>query len=336
MPSRRTVIFLVLVLAAAAFSGFWFWSAGRLESAVARWADEQRQRGYEIVYAGPEIGGFPLGLQAVFETPEMASPDGWRWRGPTLSGQAQVWDPTTIEASFPGRHFVSNATAEAAEAEITAESATALVAFGGGRLERASAELGRIEVESPALGPLQLERLAASFGPWLAPTRDRGPRMEVSGQATNVTLPEEAANPLGRKVEQLELEATLHQEIPGGEPRQALARWRDAGGKVDLHRLVLVWGPLSLEGDGSLSLDQELRPLGALTARVKGLLETIDALARAGTIESGQALAIRLAFLALGGKSNDPNAPDVELPITLQNGRLYLGPVALFRLSPVL
>ena len=105
MPRPPLLIALAVLLAlAAGWSGFWLWSAGQLETAVARFADQQRARGLTIDYRGPAVGGFPVGLSARFEEPLLAEPDGWQWRGPPVGGRARVWSPFTIEADFPGLH----------------------------------------------------------------------------------------------------------------------------------------------------------------------------------------------------------------------------------------
>jgi hypothetical protein len=57
---------------------------------------------------GPAIDGFPLAHAARFEDPAMHAPDGFSWRGPTLSAQSALWDPWTIVVSFSGRHLVED------------------------------------------------------------------------------------------------------------------------------------------------------------------------------------------------------------------------------------
>ena len=47
----------VAVVALGALALYWFWAADRAATAIAQWTEEQRARGYEIAYRGPEIGG---------------------------------------------------------------------------------------------------------------------------------------------------------------------------------------------------------------------------------------------------------------------------------------
>ncbi|MCH8156072.1 MAG: DUF2125 domain-containing protein, partial [Proteobacteria bacterium] len=155
-----------------------------------------------------------------------------------------------------------------------------------------------------------------------------------------ITLPEGIRSPFGPRIARLAFEATLIGVIagvaPGGAPAAALARWRDAGGLVEIHDLALVWGPLDVSASGTATLDPQLRPQGAFAARVRGLPEVLEALAGHGLIEPGVALALKLTAMTLATRDGATGRPEVELPITLQDGLFYLGPVALFRLAPVL
>ena len=66
---------------------------------------------------------------------------------------------------------------------------------------------------------------------------------------------------------------------------------------------------------------------------MRGLPETLDRLAKAGAIDRGAAAAIKFALLALAGVGANG---EMVVPVTLRNGSLYLGPVRLLRISPVL
>ena len=337
MTQRRALLVCLAALVAVALGwiGLWVWSAGQLETAVARFAEQQRARGLEISYQGPEVGGFPFGLTAGFATPLVSGREGWRWAGPAVSGQAKVWSPFTIETAFAGRHRIAyRVDPELPEAEIEAEAAEAsgwAELRRDGRVEQAAFDLGALRVQPPAGGPASAERLAGRFGPSRTGAAGFGTEIDLAVEADGVVLPDEIKTPLGQRIEMAGLDATLVGEIPPGKPEQALAAWRDAGGSLEVRRLSTVWGSLQLEAAGTAGLDREFRPIGAFEARIGGLVETLDALARAGVIESGVLLAARFAVAALGGEQGI-----VEVPITLRDGRLYLGPVPLVRLSPVL
>jgi len=327
-----------VVLIAAALAAYWVWAADRLETAIAEWAEEQRRRGYVIAYQGPTIAGFPVKLAVGFEGPQVAAPERWRWDGPPVQGEAWVWRPLTITGSFPGRHSIAREVKGVpVEAVLDAAEADAEVTLRiDGQVERAEAALAHIVWRDSVVGKATAESFTVRLGPHEAASGQVLARLPLAGRVTGFVLPEAVETPLGRDLPLARLEATLEGDIPSGDTREALARWRDAGGKLELHEVELQWGPLELSGEGTLSLDRDMRPLGAFTARIAGLSETLDALAAADIIEPQQTFAIELALMALAGQRDAQGRKIVSLPVTLQGGRLYLGPVPLLRLDPVL
>lgn len=328
----------VLALAAGAVAVYWHWAAARLETAVAEWTAAQGERGYQIAYDGPLIEGFPTTLAARFAAPSVVSPSGWRWGGPPVAGQAKLWAPLTIDLQFPGRHEITRRLGGAEiPGRLEADPAKAFIELGvDGRVERARLALINPSWEDPVTGRITARQLLSALGPPLSAGGGGQDYLPLMAVIRALELPEHLETPLGRRVQELRLDATLRGAPPPGPLREALAAWRDAGGVLELHNSSLHWGPLILSGDGTLTLDHELRPLGALSARIRGLGATLDRFADAGMIERGQAIAIELAASALAGERDESGEKVVALPLTLQDGRLYLGPVPLFRLSPVL
>ncbi|MGF1609398.1 MAG: DUF2125 domain-containing protein [Kiloniellales bacterium] len=341
---RRSLIAVaVAALAAGGVAVYWHWAAERLETAIAEWTAAQRERGYEIAYDGPLIEGFPTRLAARFDAPKISSPgaasgDGWRWAGPPVAGEAKLWAPLTIELRFPGRHEIARRVGGVElPATLAAKTAAAVIELGiDGHVERAHLTLIDPSWDDPVTGQITAKQLLAAFGSPLAAGRARQDYLPLMAVIHRLELPEHLQTPLGRRVPEVRIDAMLRGTPPPGPPPAALAAWRDAGGVLELHNGVLQWGPLTLSGDGTLTLDQELRPLGALSARIRGLGAALDKFADAGLIERGQAIAIELAATALAGERDESGEQVVVLPLTLQDGWLYLGPVRLFPLSPVL
>jgi hypothetical protein len=334
LRSLVLLVSFVLFLAVVALALYWRASAARLSEFIASWATYQQAQGYEVSYQEPEIGGFPFALTARLGDPAVASPQGWHWRGPEISGRAVLWDPFTIELELSGRHLVVPRGAET-PTEVTLVQASARVHLRkDGQVDRATAESAAIDVRKSAwrLGPLR-------------PARGETPQeLLLAGELEDLVLPEDRAGPLGPQLRRLAVEALLIGQIPDQVPGQTLVadqrhfleQWREGGGMLKLERVELSWGPLALEGDGALSLDRQLRPLGAFTATTKGLMETLDVLTAKGVLEPGKALPAKVGLLALGARKDEQGNSVIVLPITLQDGLLYLGPKPLLQLFPLL
>ncbi len=334
----------VAVVALGALALYWFWAADRVATAIAQWTEEQRARGYEIAYMGPETSGFPLRLAVRFTEPRVASPQGWRWSGAAIAGEAAFWQPRRLRLDLPLRQRLSaDWRGHRRELSLEAETARGLIHLGrDGWLKAATIEMERLTLSEPGGGTqggaaLRADRLRYDVTrrpPTLESTDDW--TLLLSGETRGIALPEGTPNPFGEKVERIAFDATLHGAIRKGAPAKALARWRDAGGLLEVHELALAWGPLDLRAEGTVALDQRLRPQGAFTARIRGLSDALDAFAARGLIEPGVALALKLTALTLARQRDEAGKAVVELPITLQDGLFFLGPAALFRLSPVL
>jgi hypothetical protein len=327
----------IVLSAGGALSAYWLWSADRLAERIAAWSEQQRTRGYEVSYRGPVIGGYPFGLTARIEEPRVASPRGWRWQGPSVSGRAALWDPFTIELDFSGLHRVTDTRNEAAApVEAEGERATAVVHLeSSGRVDRAKAEVAGLTIRRSG-EVLTAERAAVGLGPLRPAAGGRPQELALTGDADGITLPEDGAGPLGPALQRLAFAAALLGEIPPGGRREMLSQWREAGGRLEIGRLELVWGTLALQGEGSLALDPQLRPSGKIDARMSGLSETMDRLVAAKLLRSDRARLVKIALRALADGTDGEGRPVVALPITLQGGRLYLGPAPVLRLSPVL
>jgi hypothetical protein len=332
----------VLALALLALGGlvaYWFWAAGQVETAIAQWAGEQRARGYEIAYRGPELSGFPVRLAVGFSEPRVAAPQGWRWSGAAITGQAAFWDPWTLRLDLPLEQTLSAEwRGHRRELALSAAAARGLVHLGrGGWLKAATLEMEDVVLTEEGGGSLRAETLRTQLTrhpPTLEGTDSW--TLLLAGETRGLTLPEGFRSPFGSRVERIAFDATLIGLIPKGEPAAALAVWRDSGGLLEVHDLALTWGPLDLDAEGTATLDQQFRPQGAFTARLRGLPETLDALVEGDLIEPGVAFALKLTALTLASGNDGDGRATVELPITLQDGLFYLGPAALFRLAPVL
>jgi hypothetical protein len=338
----RRLIRAVLGLGLLGFgglAGYWVWAADRVETAIAQWTEAQRARGYEIAYRGPEIGGFPIRLAVGFSEPRVTAPQGWRWSGAAIAGRAAFWEPLTLRLDLPLEQTLS---AEwrgyRRELALSAAVARGLVHLGRrGRLESATVEMERVVLTEAGGGAIRAEALRYQLirrPPALEGTRDW--TLLLSGETLGIALPEGVTSPLGQGIERVAFEAAVIGPVPKGEPAAALARWRDSGGLFELQDLALTWGPLEVTASGTATLDPQLRPQGAFTARIRGLPKTLDAMVEHKLIEPGVAFALKLTAMTLASGNDGDGRAVVELPITLQEGLFYLGPVALFRLAPVL
>jgi hypothetical protein len=131
-----------------------------------------------------------------------------------------------------------------------------------------------------------------------------------------------------------ELNLSFKGRLPGGTLANSIAAWRDDGGSIEINKVAVRWGPVDADGNGTLALDEQNRPLGAFTARWRGYDETIDALQATGQLKPFPAAAAKIALRALARQNKD--GPDeVQIPLTAQDGRLFVAGIPLLPVPPL-
>jgi hypothetical protein len=122
--------------------------------------------------------------------------------------------------------------------------------------------------------------------------------------------------------------------LPPGPLEPALTAWRDDGGTLEVRRLTLRSSSISVVTNGTLALDNQMRPMGAATAVIGGYVEALDRLVAAGAIAARDAQLAKLLLNAIAAP-NSAGERVLNVPITGQDGWLYVGPVRLARLDPL-
>jgi hypothetical protein len=331
----------LLVLAAVAHGVLWWQATGALAREAARWVEARAAEGIAVRHAPSVRGGWPWAARLTL--PEV-----------TAEGQVAVQGQGLIPLSLAARAVgIEVALMRPREALITIGSPFTISA---GPEIAARGEADALELVVPLRGSadpaarLAGRALAISTGTERfaaaqialrasrdASARGEAPVLALSLAATGVQLPDSSGAVLGNRVARAELDLQVIGEPPSfGSPHAQAVAWRDAGGFLQVPRLLLDWGPLSLAADATLALDQAVQPSGAGRARIAGLGPTLDALATAGLIPRQAAQAGRgiIAFMQRTPAGGGP--PVVELPLTLQDRTLSAGRITLLRLPPIL
>ncbi len=353
---RRILLVLTAMSAAivGAYAIYWHIAAGQLAEGIGRWAEQRRAEGYEIAYGEPVITGFPFRLEAEIAAPVIGSPPTaagaaalrWRWAGPELTLHARPWTPLDAQASAPGRHDLEiwDGT-EPRRYVLDATTAEGRASFGGdGRVSAASARFTDLLIAEEGHDDRNLLAETASLA--VEPGAPEGgdhtqPSLSFQFALGGLVLPPDAATPLGREVEALEIAGAVlgridvPQEAPDARLRDALARWRDDGGTLDLASVIAHWGELHLSGSGTFALDGTLQPIGAMSTTISGHDAVIDALVADGVVTPRDGGLAKILLAVLSRPSPVDGAPELTAPLTFQDGYLWVGPARLVRLPVI-
>jgi hypothetical protein len=334
---RRYIIAVlaVLVVLAACWCGFWFYAAQDIETRLAAWAAAQRAQGLTAEYASVTVSGFPLSWHTRVMAPAMsgAGATRWEWRGEEITAEIRPWALHDVPVTFPGVHRVSAGTGGVAETlAIRAARPDGRVQLASdGRLANLTLDIGDAEVRRPPdPGLSTVKRARLSLSPHrIADATYRNDTLDLTLDLDTVTVPEPPRYALGPTIAAARVDLSVKGSLPPGPLGDSVAAWRDAGGVVEINRLALRWGTLDMDGDGTVTLDAENRPLGASTVRIRGYTETVDALTAAGAMRPRDAGALKIA-LNLFARQNGSGPRELTVPITAQDGKLFVAGFSLF------
>lgn len=328
---------LVLVVAAAGWTAWWFQLAGNVRDGIGRWAEARRADGWRVSFAAIEIDGFPGTMHVRLTDPHIVRPDGLDWQAPTVTGALSPLTPQRVRIEAPGRHAVVLPGREPLALQVDAGRATAeLVIDDGGRLDAVQAVLEAVTAAAPGGERLSAEQVRADLTRSIAADAAHSAStaaFELS--ARGVELPPGATPVLDRRVTAATVRGRLQGEVPPGDLVPALGAWRDDGGTVEIDRLTLDWRPLSLTAEGTLALDAEMQPMMAMTASIRGFLELVDALTRQGMVKAKDAQTAKLVLGLMAKAPPEGGPPALQVPVTVQEGKLSVGPAVLGKVPPI-
>ena len=313
----------------------WFTLASNMRSQTLDWVEARRAEGFTLRYTKFELSGFPFMLRGTVDEPGLGRADSrspWAWQGERLVMQTRPWTPWRLRLALGGVQTVRLADGAGGRTYSGAAGELALDLVLGNR----GPESGRLRVVgldlstadgTPAI-TVERAEIAARRG-FPDPNDYRAPTLDVDLTSRGLGLPDELNLPLGRIIGALRLEAGVRGTVPPGPWRDALAKWRDDGGTVEVARLGLTYGPLDMRANGTMALDGDMQPIGAFTAKVQGFFPLVDALKEKGLVRSRDAVTAKVVLGVLAKKPADGGPPTLNLPLTVQGRKIYAGPMAL-------
>lgn len=336
---RSHLLIAAGLLAAVAYSGWWWLTARSLQARIDGWAAQERAAGALITPDRFAVGGFPLAFSVAADAVLLKWPKGFGLASAHLEVAARPWSP--FRFNVVATHGFSVALPPGTERPtlvIAGETLRGTVGFDGGALpadlnltaDSVSATQGGGDGNG---GDRKPETLIATFElsgarPAKPPAADNDVGLDFTIHAIDISADALDQHPLGSTIADTALRGQIMGPLPASADAAGFRAWRDAGGSIEISDFELRWGPLAMSAKGTAALDPDMQPEGAFTAHIAGWEKTIDTLAAAGWIKPGPA---SLAKLALGVTSRpDANGqPAVDTPVTIQSRRISVGPLKL-------
>jgi len=335
------IAFSIMVLFCAVYSCLWLVLALSSRDQAVSWIEEQKAQGFNVRYDRLQATGYPFAICFEITNPGLGvpkTPTSWDWQGTNLRVKAQLWDRNSFRLETSGQQILTFKKAGNIK-KFSGDTDYALgqLVFSDGEIKKVGFTLRGVQLTnrdnantmiSIPSAQLSLDRLMRTKGDYQSAS------WNLSGSTAGLSLPWFTASPLGMELV-LSIKARLLGSIKKGPLVQSLEDWRDRGGTVELEKLRMQHGPLKINTNGTLALDDKLQPIGALTANLEGFFKTIDALKMLGVIKARNAITAKMMLGVLSRTPAGGGPAILNLALTAQNRYLYLGPVRLLKLPEI-
>lgn len=328
----------LIAILCAGYAYYWHYVAARLATGIAEWAAQQRTLGNQVAFENDPIAGFPFAFRTSFHGVALGfqQPSGiLTVTGETLLAEMRPWNlqdiavtsDTPVGFALQSPDMTQQARLESGKAGIQLQSSgqlTSVMLDGTG----ASVTVGA--------GTYTAEKVIATIElPAALPADYHQPLLSFDVALDVLHLPSGQKALTDAPIEKAAAKGAIMGPVPSaGNVQDMIRGWANAGGIVDLKSFDFAQAPLRLAGEGTVTLDEALQPLGALTIRAQGLPEAIDLLARDGLIDAQAAKTGGMMAKGLA-KPDAEGHPTVSVSLSLQQGYLWLGPIKLTRLPAV-
>lgn len=316
--------FILLLVAALAWSGFWFYARMETGRRLDIAANNLRAAGYEVAWKEARRGGFPFRMDITLIEPVIRDPSGWALAAPRLEAEAFMhalghW----IVAAPEGATFTRprggpvKVTGKLIRASLTDfDKRPFSLSFEGVDLAFAP----QAGAQPFALTAAQRVEFHLRPGP-----NDQGGLM-FKVDAGKARLSGLFARIAGDRPVSMIWESTLSKmsAFQGRDWPGAVRAWSQAGGEASVRQAGVTAGEASLGAQsGTLSVGADGRLRGAMEVSLRQAPRALAVLGATGAVPAETAAAAAMVAAARQGEDEFARAT-----VTFQAGQTTLGPVA--------
>ncbi|MDR3451058.1 MAG: DUF2125 domain-containing protein [Alphaproteobacteria bacterium] len=315
--------------------GLWSFAAVQYRHVIDGWITEGRAAGYQISYDDRTLFGFPRHITMRFVNLRWKNADGIAFRADDMDLAVTPWNWRQFTAKF--KHNVS------VTAPLDTEGHALLVSCDAGQAHVLLDQEGfwksahlALDKAQVGLAPSYLftaDELHAAVEKPLIPPKDHSESgLSLEGDAEDITLPEAMPTPFGKHADTISASMRVMGAVPDVRKRADVDAWNKASGVVEFDDLSIHWGKLDIVSKGTLGFDDDLQPEGAFAGQVADPKDTMQTLIDQGFIamHDQDMLKAVMEMFAKPPAGKDAKAAAMQLPITVQLGGLFLGPIRIF------
>ena len=326
--------FLLLAIAAAVWSGGWYWLKGQVEHQMDAAAAQVKHLGGELSWKTRTVTGFPFRLDVTLTDARAADGSGWAISLPKLSGEAfpyaiNHWVFVAPEGAVIHRPAMGSADARGGDVTIAGEALRASVVVEKGEaFPRVTVDGSNLTFITPqGAEPFwmqSVERVVLRLAPG---PNDQGALM-LSLKGAKARLTGLVARIAQNKPVELNWESTFTHAsaLKGRDWPGVVKSWRDAGGRLSVSANSRITGGEAVFAvkSGDLGVSPTGRLAGRLDTELKEAPRALMVMGQEGKVEPIVASAAAVA----AATQQDANQAFPAL-ILFEDDKVKLGPLPL-------
>ncbi|MDJ0628017.1 MAG: DUF2125 domain-containing protein [Rhodobacter sp.] len=322
------ILLIVILTAAAGWSGYWVVGSRATEDGLRDWLDARAGAGWLSEYSAVSTRGFPNRFDTTITGLELADPaTGVAWSAPFLQLHRLSYEPNHVIATWPDRQTLASPYQRLTVGTEKMQASFVFVPGTDLQLDRSSFVVNALDVASTDGWSATVDevRLATRSTAARAGSHDIG--FEATSLRPKGTLLAELADAglVPGTFERLKIDATVSFDAPWDRAAVEIARPAITG--VELNLLQANWGKLELWMAGDLTVDAAGVPSGKITVKAKNWREMLQLAVSAGWIPDSFAPTLETGLELLAGLAGSPKTLDA--PLTIRNGAVSFGPISL-------
>jgi len=315
-------MFKFVFLAAALWSGYWYFGARAQEKIYVDLLTESRDQGWTAESRNLGVSGFPNRFDTTLTDLNFRDPSGrWGWRGEEFQIKALSYQLNHIIMAWPGKQELDtpegsvSIIAELLRASLVVSPSTNLP------LSRFQIEGESVDVDSAKLGPASIGQLNAA----VFQDEEMATRYRLGIDLADIEPPQSLTRRLGGgsifsgPIESLKLSALLDFDreidrlaLESGQPPLPV--------RAEIGQSTLVWGSSELTVSGTLEKGSNGFVEGRFRFDVKNWAPLLDVFKQASNLTTTELLTLKRALdgAAAGG--------NLVFTIVFENGESSIGP----------
>lgn len=330
---RGLIIFIAtLILVFTGYATWWYLLVDETRQQLDAWFADVRTAGHDITVQDIKFSGFPSRITIGLENLKFTHANGqWHVDVPYAQAYGTPWELNRIDGSVGIPVSIEHRHRDRTDTYNVASADNAFVVT---LSDQAAFDLTITDaaIEGSNIEQLiKIDALAARLA-----QGDESIFLRASLNANGITLPDPQLSPFGEKIASLQTDIDiLVRPTHAGSLAEQLDIWRRSGGAVEVRRLSVRHGVLGLDGDGTITLDQNLQPEGAFGVSVIGFNPAVDALVAKEFVkrQEGQLAKAALGLFAKVPAGGGPK--QIDVPLTIQDRKLTVGPFPLIRVPRI-